>query len=174
MVSAGIALVVFDSRVIQRSIRKVKNLFRGMTPAQNVELGENTTEEDTSPQTGAPSAQENTIPVDSTHDIASSLRNRQARSEENVNLESSPQNPAARVRAEDVIIPYSIRTGLVLFALFVISFIVTMVVRGTVSDAPLLFQFYANMYLAGSSSYIVSSNGRNHYIRYHHLCMSGG
>jgi hypothetical protein len=166
MVSGGIALVTFESRVIQRSIRKIKNLFRRTTPAHNVELGENTSEGDASPETVAPSVQGNTIPVDSADEITSSLRNRQAHSEENTNTESDfPQDPAPRVRAEDVMIPYSIRTGMILFALFVASFIVIMVIRGAVSDAPLLFQFYANMYLAGLSSYIAPSNCRDHYIR---------
>lgn len=166
MVSSGIALVTFDSRVIPWSIRKVRSLFHRTTPPHNVELGESTSEGDAPPEVGAHSTQENTVPVDSTDDITSSLRNRQTRPQENAGFESdSPQEPTARVRAEDVMIPYSIRTGLVLFALFVISFIATMAVRGAVSDAPLLFEFYANMYLAGLSFPEVPSNCRNYYIR---------
>lgn len=171
MVSSGIALVTFDSRVIQRSIRKVENLFRRATPAHNVELGEITTQGDMSPETRAPSVREDTAPVVPTHDITSSLRNRQARPQENADpeLDYPQEEPTARVRAEDVAIPYSIRTGFVIFVFFVVSFIVTMAVHGAVSDSPLLFEFYANMYLAGSSFPKVPSNCRNNHIRYYLL-----
>ena len=156
MVSSGVALVVYDSRLIPRCLRKIRNQFCGPPrPEQNVELGGSTNQGDPSldSQTEDASIHENAIPVDSNNEIVSSLRNRQPRQQQITDTSpDSEQQPAPRVRAEDVMIPYSIRTGLVVFFLFVLSFVVTMVVQGVVRNSPILFQFYANMYLAGSSS----------------------
>ena len=66
-------------------------------------------------------------------------------------------NPDGSVHSEDteistqneVMIPYSVQTGLLVFCVFVISFVVIMVIRGVVVDVPRLFKFFANIYLAG-------------------------
>jgi len=51
---------------------------------------------------------------------------------------------------EDVIIPYTTSTALLLLGLFAISFIVIMTIRGVLSDLPNLFKFFSNIYLAGT------------------------
>jgi len=59
-----------------------------------------------------------------------------------------PEPSTSRVRAEDVMIPYSISMGLIIFAIFIISFIVVIVIHGVVHNTPILFKFFANIYLA--------------------------
>jgi hypothetical protein len=52
---------------------------------------------------------------------------------------------------EEVAIPFSVRTGFFALALFLVSFIVILVVRGVVDNVPMLFNFFANIYLAGKN-----------------------
>jgi hypothetical protein len=52
---------------------------------------------------------------------------------------------------EEVAIPFSVRTGFIALALFLVSFIVILVVRGVVDNVPMLFNFFANIYLAGKN-----------------------
>jgi uncharacterized membrane protein len=54
-------------------------------------------------------------------------------------------------RPQEIIIPYSIRTGLFCFVFFLVSFIVIMVIRGVLDSLAVAFKFFANILLAGSS-----------------------
>jgi len=143
MVCSGTALVIFDSRIIHRWITSIKNRFRRSRTEENVELGTNT-QSQAEPQFNTKTPEPTPIQIDENSEHLTSLRNRQQGQQEIVREPSSP-----RVSAENVMIPYSIWTGLGIFAAFVVSFVVVMVVRGVVHDAPIPFEFFANMYLAG-------------------------
>lgn len=67
-------------------------------------------------------------------------------SEEN---EANTDRRTLQQRSENVMVPYSAKVGLLIFALFVLSFIVIMVLRGVLTNAPTLFRFFTNIYLAG-------------------------
>jgi len=96
-------------------------------------------------------AHETPVKVGMMNDASATLRNRQPRQQENLETNPDSQAAAATVSAEDVVVPYSIWTGLIIFSFFIISFIVIMVLRGVLHGAPLLLKFFANMYLAGFS-----------------------
>lgn len=150
MVLSGIAMAIFDSRIIHRWLRKIKNMVRKSQRQENVELGEDVNPPEVHSRPDETQAEPQPIKVDSKSETSVPIGNRRPQGhQENVTEPSTP-----RVRAEDVMIPYSILTGLIIFATFIISFIVVMVVRGVVQNAPVLFQFFANMYLAGISSSI--------------------
>jgi hypothetical protein len=55
----------------------------------------------------------------------------------------------------EISLPYSIRTGLFIFAFFVCTFVSVMVTRGVIHDLPLLYQFFANILLAGISESVL-------------------
>jgi hypothetical protein len=150
MVLSGIALVIFDSRIAHRFIRRIKDRFR-RPQRQNVELQDNTSEttrgEEEHPEVDS-------IQLDSDNTPPTSLRNRQTATEE----ETPPESPT-RVSAQHVVVSYSILTGTIVFLIFISSFIAVMVVRGVVHDASTLFKFFANMYLAGCPSSNVTNLG---------------
>ena len=151
MVLSGIALVIYDSRIIHRWLRKLKNQFRKKQREQQVEIGDNSNPQgDVNPRELQLTEPEPTpIRVDSDGDgnFAAEVRQEQPIEQD----DTSAENPARTVRSEEVKVPYSITTGLVIFVLFLVSFIVIMVTRGVVHDLPIVFRFFANMYLAGIS-----------------------
>jgi hypothetical protein len=82
------------------------------------------------------------LQVGSNREAPASLRNRQPGQLENTAgarlNDEAIQEPSPRVSAEHVIVPYSIWTGLVIVLFFLISFIIIMVLRGVLQNAPSL------------------------------------
>jgi hypothetical protein len=139
MVLSGIAMVVFDSRVIHNGLKKIRNKFR-RNQEQQLELGPD------SSQVISQGIQRVDNPEVETS--ASGVNQRQA-TDDAGGSEADSNQTVPRVRAENVIVPYSIKVGLLIFAVFLVIFVVIMVLRGVLTDAPLLFRFFANIYLAG-------------------------
>jgi hypothetical protein len=154
MVLSGVVLVIFDSRIVHRFFRNVKTCIRGRRREENVELGD--TPSTPRVQCDEAPVEGSSLQVGSNREAPASLRNRQPGQLENTAgarlNDEAIQEPSPRVSAEHVIVPYSIWTGLVIVLFFLISFIIIMVLRGVLQNAPSLFEFFANMYLAGSSS----------------------
>jgi hypothetical protein len=148
MVLSGIALVVFDSRIVHRFITRIQDRFR-RPRRRNVELQQNTSE-----ITRADEEHTEADSIDLGERSTASLRNRQT-----TTAEETPEENPTRVSGQRVVIPYSILTGTIVFLAFISSFIAIMVVRGVVHDAPTLFKFFANMYLAGRPSSNVTNLG---------------
>jgi hypothetical protein len=142
MVLSGIAMVVFDSRVIHNALKKIRNKFR-RNQEQQLELGPD------SSQVISQDIQRVDNPEVETS--ASGVNQRQA-TDDAGGSEADSNQTVPRVRAENVIVPYSIKVGLLIFAVFLVIFVVIMVLRGVLTDAPLLFRFFANIYLAGMPS----------------------
>lgn len=70
-----------------------------------------------------------------------------SRSSERRNTEQMPiSTPAAEVRTHNI----SIKLGLSLTVLFFLTFLVVMVIRGTLSSRALAYDLFSNMYLAGT------------------------
>lgn len=162
MVISGIAMVIFDSRIIHNWIRKIRNRFQRNQQENNVELEENIDTNEVALNTRPESKP---IPVDPNNNETSlSRRNQQSPDQQDNHVESS----VPRVRSDEVKMPYSILTGVVIFVIFIVSFIVIMVIRGVVPNSPIAYRFFANMYLAGISQVFSLSLicFRNHYLRY--------
>ena len=158
MVLSGIAMVVFDSRIIQRWYRRIltriRTRFHRHQPEPQTELGVISNTESVQPSSAEETPVTETIRIDSGATKISGpgsgpSRRQVAQQEEPAANTSEPISVAQAVRSDEVKVPYSILIGLTVFAFFLISFVVIMVVRGVVKNSPVLFQFFANMYLAG-------------------------
>ena len=152
MVGSGIALVIYDSRVIQNVFRRTRSRFQRNHREENVELGTNVSSQEHEMPGETSPAEPKPIRIDaSDNEISSSgvASDRQRYDIHTVDETPRPTAPTARVRSEDLKAPYSILIGVSIFALFVVSFIVIMVIRGVVPNLPKPYQFFANMYLAG-------------------------
>jgi hypothetical protein len=172
MVISGIAMIIFDSRIIHNWIRKIKAQFQRNQQEENIELGENTIPNEAVPSTGEGQSESKPIPLDTNNnETPVSRRNQQSQAQQDSNVEDS----GPRVRSDEVKMPYSIATGVTIFALFIISFIVIMVIRGVVHNSPVAYRFFANMYLAGISQAfpLMLICSRNHYLRYLFIIQMG-
>lgn len=146
MVLSGIAMVIFDSRIIQRYIRKLRDMFRRRNQEPQIELGTNShSQEPTSPEEGPKTL---SIDPEETAVSASGINSRQA-PRTNAQTDEQTSDTTRTLTDQDVKLPYSLRVGLIILGLFLISFIVIMVIRGVLKDLPSLFRFFANIYLAG-------------------------
>jgi len=158
MVLSGIAMLIYDSRIVQRYFTKIKNRFHRNRHEPQIELGTiDSTPEETTPQDSEPGTVQapESMRVDPASDAnpATGVNSPQASRIEPAKVESetSSRSPTQPVRADEVALPYSISVGLCLFCFFLISFIVIMVVRGVVDNLPSDFRFFANIYLAGAT-----------------------
>lgn len=166
MIGSGLALVIFDSRIVHKFIRKVRTRLRRNSQDGNMELGQDVPSRDaelaveTVPQDTKP------VQIDISGAETSATRLSTSRQQDESNL--TVENSRARIRSEEVKAPYSIMTGVSIFALFMISFITIMVIRGVVGNLPKPYQLFANMYLAGNfSSYEhILKSFRNNYLWY--------
>lgn len=165
MVLSGIALAIFDSRIIHRWLRKIKTWVRKNHREENVELGENANSAENESQSGNTQPEPEPIRVDASDESPASVGTRRQHGRQD---DISEERSMPRVRAEDVMVPYSILTGSIIFACFIISFIAVMIIRGVVHNLPILFKFFANMYLAGIplSRSLMLTCLRNYYIWY--------
>jgi hypothetical protein len=146
MVLSGIAMVIFDSRIIQKHIRKLRDMFRRSNQEPQIELGTGShSQEPTSPEELPKTLSVN---PEETSVSASGISSRQA-PHTNVQIDEQPIDTTRTPTDQDVKLPYSLRVGLIILGLFLISFIVIMVIRGVLKDLPTLFRFFANIYLAG-------------------------
>lgn len=132
---AGVATVVYDFKWIQRGVRKLKGLRRreregveeGVElPTREEEGGERVLNQGQRPTSrGTHATHEESLAQDSTEDTARVI-------------------PAQRR------LNMSWKTGLLIIVLFLLSFTIIMVLRGTLPSKPLLYRLFANMYLAGT------------------------
>lgn len=160
MVISGITMMIFDSRIIHKWIRTIKSRFQRNQQAENVEPGD----EPGRSEAGEQQSELQPVRVDTDNlETAVSQRNQQSQAQQHNNIENS----ASRVRSDQVKAPYSILTGVAVFAIFVISFIVIIVIRGVVANLPIGYRFFANMYLAGMSQGVSRKliSFRNDYFR---------
>jgi len=158
MVVSGIAMVIYDSRVVQRNFTRIRNRFRRTSQEPQIELGafgsppEGPSSQESGPESLQvpetvrvdPDAEAN--PATGVHPPHTSPA-KQAKADPEAHLRGTAQ----AVRAEEAKLPYSLWVGLFLLCFFLVSFIAIMVVRGVVDSLPLDFRFFANIYLAGTS-----------------------
>jgi hypothetical protein len=164
MVSAGAAMVLYDSRVTQLGIRKLKAKFRRHNLGPEIELGG--TAETSDVDMVSPSGQTDIIgsSESGTQNLASGVDSVHGSGQlEPINSPDAalapPSSPTHQIQ-----VPYSVETGLLLFAFFIASFVAIMVTRGVISNSPLLYRFFANIFLAGTP-HLSAVNGRHYNIR---------
>jgi hypothetical protein len=160
MVISGISMTIFDSRIIHNAIRTIKTRFQNNQQDEHVELGEGANLSEGVLSAGERQSESELIRV--TNETAVSRRNQQSQDQQD-DIEKS----ASRVGSDEIKMPYSILTGVAIFSLFVVSFILIMVIRAVVPNTPIAYRFFSNMYLAGTSQGFsrMLSYFRNHYIR---------
>src|SRR5271170_5164422 len=160
MVISGITMMIFDSGIIHNGIRKIKTRFQSNQQDEHVELGEGANLSEAVLNTGEQQSESEPIRVH--NETAVSRRNQQPQDQQD-DIEKS----ASRVGSDEIKMPYSILTGVAIFAVFIVSFIVVMVIRAVVPNSPIAYRFFGNMYLAGTSQGFsrMLICFRNHYLR---------
>lgn len=142
---AGVATVVHDFRWVHQALRKLKLVRR--REREEVEEGvELPTRE------GERNAREPAARVSSEEQSRPTSRRTGATDEPVIGQETSTASneDVARVIPTERRINMSWKTGLLIIALFLLSFTVIMVLRGVLPEKPLLYSLFANMYLAGT------------------------
>jgi hypothetical protein len=146
MVISGIVNVVWDSRILQNQYKRIiRRSARTPTTAQTLELGENNHNEEQSTVVDHP--------VTEPTDVSKAVVSASGVTSSHVRSTASPEDEQvsnSREREPHVVVPFSVRTGAISFALFLVSLVIILVVRGVVADVPPLFRFFANIYLAGN------------------------
>ncbi|KAF4969813.1 hypothetical protein FSARC_3038 [Fusarium sarcochroum] len=127
IVAAGCALIVYDHRWLHRPARALKKAFSRVKRRQPAEV-ENIQSAENGPAREV-----------STPDIP--LRDQ----DDHNARESEP-----RIIPQEYRLNFSWKSGTIVIATFLLTFIVVLVLRGTLSEPPLLYKLFANLYLAGT------------------------
>ncbi|KAG5759377.1 hypothetical protein H9Q72_012492 [Fusarium xylarioides] len=127
IVAGGCCTIVYDYRWLHRPVRAVKNALvrmrRGrVTETENIQGAENGTD---------------TNANDSRVALAETA-------------ESAPREDEPRVVPQEYRLNFSWKSGTAIIVVFLLSFIVVLVLRGTLPSPPLLYKLFANLYLAGT------------------------
>ncbi|KAH7273328.1 chromate transporter-domain-containing protein [Fusarium solani] len=144
MVLCGVATVVHDYRWLHGPVEKIVSMVKRQRRREEeaaIEMPNSESvrvDQATSTEAGGPAAsrRSNTSARD------------QDRTPQEASMLSTAEEP--RVIPQGRILNMSWKLGLFIIGLFFTSFIVVMVLRGTIPDMPLLYSLFANMYLAGT------------------------
>ncbi|KAF7514067.1 hypothetical protein GJ744_004392 [Endocarpon pusillum] len=152
MVVGGCSTIIWDRRWLQNLVKRFRTVHRRVpATVQDVEASESATElrETTTAET---SEQRRKTPSTRSGDNTDSTP-QSASNEAQATGNDRLQRPEERER----IVPdalqmrvFSWKLGVTIFACFFITFIVTMTLRGVLSNRPRGFSLFANMYLAGT------------------------
>src|SRR5947207_5559673 len=133
MVLSGTAMLIFDSRLIQRNGKKLWNKLRRRHASERpVELEAN-------PRSTEPETDQSTVRIDvhEEQQQQSGVKNRQVQVPSTDNETPAPvESPPPSPPSQEIRLTYSIRTGLFIFVFFLATFITVMVIRGVVPDLP--------------------------------------
>ncbi|SCV50018.1 related to chromate transport protein [Fusarium fujikuroi] len=127
IVAGGCCTIVYDFRWLHRPVRAVKNALLRMrrgrvTESENIQGAENGTDGN-----------------------ANDSRVALAETSESGTREDEP-----RVVPQEYRLNFSWKSGTAVIAVFLLSFIIVLVLRGTLPTPPLLYKLFANLYLAGT------------------------
>ncbi|KAM0326207.1 hypothetical protein ACHAQA_006804 [Verticillium albo-atrum] len=159
MAAAGCAAVVHDYRWLHRPVRKVKHTLescfgRKKEPAGPAaqESGDVGTELQNLPrqsETGKDS-----VPIDGRSSPSLTSRGgpvQDTREPSEVDTDAgSAAESEPRVVAQEYRLNFSWKAGTAVIGTFFATFLVVMVIRGVVTDIPILYNLFANLYLAGT------------------------
>ncbi|KAF4992159.1 hypothetical protein FGRMN_7365 [Fusarium graminum] len=127
IIAAGCCAVVYDYRWLHRPVRAVKRAFLSVRRGRATENSN-----------GAGTEDGNTADAS---DSGLTLREQDA---------SDTREAEPRIVPQEYRLNFSWKSGTTIIATFLISFIIVVVLRGILSDAPLLYKLFANLYLAGT------------------------
>lgn len=158
MAAAGCAAVVHDYRLVHRPLRKIKGAFMSLrrgdehpSPGDHENAASATaTELQLIP--GPDSSAKGRRNVVDAAESGLGSRNRRAGSAEaidGVDTHSAAESEP-RVVPQEYSLNFSWKVGTAVIAAFFATFIVIMVVRGVVAERPILYNLFANLYLAGT------------------------
>jgi chromate transport protein ChrA len=138
MFLAGCTTVIFDYKVLHRPVKYIVRLWwrRRDTVTRSeegMELG------DDQPRN-----------IETDNDIRTSGADLSIAQALAMATEVSDERPSPRVVPEDRKLNISWQCGTIILSSFIITFIIVMVLRGTLTNPPLLYSLFANMYLAGT------------------------
>lgn len=145
MAASGLATLVYDFRWLHKPARAMVRLVtfwrrRRSAPGSGAQ-------QETGAELGvARDEQQLSGPAGGGDTIGTS----QARNESQPGLLASTAEDEPRVIPQALRINISWRTGVAIIALFFVSFLTFMILRGTLATPPLLYRLFANMYLAGT------------------------
>ncbi|KAI1116402.1 chromate transporter-domain-containing protein [Nemania sp. NC0429] len=139
IVLAGIATVVFDSRLLHPLVRYV---------VRRVQRRRRTRETEEAIQMQAAAEPRPTTPPMTQDELLGASR--QAERESTSPGSDRDERDEARVVPADRQFKMSWKIGLLIISLFFASFIAVIVVRATIKHRPLFFSLFANLYLAGT------------------------
>ncbi|RKL35215.1 hypothetical protein BFJ70_g8072 [Fusarium oxysporum] len=127
IVAGGCCTIVYDFRWLHRPVRAVKNALlrvrRGRaTEGENIQGAENGTDRN---------MEDSRIALTET-------------------AESGPRENEPRIVPQEYRLNFSWKAGTAIIAVFLLSFVVVLVIRGTLPTPPLLYKLFANLYLAGT------------------------
>jgi len=131
MLAAGIASVVYDYKVLHPAVRWIVGLWT-KKKQPSVEDQSTGVEMSTQNQDPAPAAPQEPVPE----------------TKQEAQPSSAEEEP--RIIPPSRTLSISWQTGTAILLAFLLIFIILMVLRGTLPHRPLLFQLFANMFLAGT------------------------
>lgn len=146
---AGVATVVYDFRWVHRLLKKLgigrKKRTEGVEEGVELPTRETRSDGERDEVVAGPSTEVQERP-------ASRKSDQSARDQQAVTTEQSTASTddEARIIPAERRINMSWKGGLTIIVLFLLSFMLVMVLRGTLPDKPLLYSLFANMYLAGT------------------------
>ena len=152
VVGSGVATVLFDYRVFHPAAKAVAGLverIRGSKQREDVvreEEGVEMENRQQQQQQQPPSTSDTRTPD---AQLAEEEQQQQQQQQQQASSSASAEDEP-RVIPRDRQLNMSWKTGLAVVATFLVSFAVVMVLRGVLTDAPLLYRLFANMYLAGT------------------------
>ena len=158
MFLAGCTTVAFDNGILQRSTAWAVSLGRRKKTADGaeraVEMGENEVPPRIRDGGGVDVADEQVLPragVVASSPLHSGTKRETPISDLPVSRpEVADQRSAPRIIPQERQLSISWKQGITVIALFFVSFLTLMVLRGTLKNPSLLYSLFANMYLAGT------------------------
>ncbi|KAM6534232.1 hypothetical protein FALCPG4_007164 [Fusarium falciforme] len=131
MFVAGLATVVHDFRWLHRAVKAIATMFKREARHSSEDAVEMQIQQEAAARSAAqPSHGRETLPV--------------------TEQDASTTEDEPRVVPQERRLNIGWKFGLSLIVLFLISFVVIMVLRGTLPNKPLLYSLFSNMYLAGT------------------------
>ncbi|OLN90317.1 putative transporter YwrB [Colletotrichum chlorophyti] len=167
MAAAGCAAVVHDYRWVHKPARRVVGVIRAllgkkrdrspMQDEQGVELEVNTRTmtdhgKDAEPVGTSSATTAAFRPLSPEHRTTGTPRNEQGQTPLQPEAEvcRSLADSEPRVVPKEFRLDFSWKSGTAIIAAFFVSFIAVMITRGVVTDLPILYRLFSNLYLAGT------------------------
>lgn len=148
MAIAGCAAIVHDYRWVHRPVRKVTHAFKSRLRRSDPEPSQRDQETAVAPPDDPPKRH-------STEGRAGGPSETVSHEMQNIGeasnaTEASATESEPRIVAQEYRLDFSWKVGASIIGFFFVSFIIVMVLRGVIRNQPILYNLFANLYLAGT------------------------